>query len=485
MASGRSRVAPAFRSSSAIASLMNAAPALVSDPAIEPPEGAPDEGFAAAERANREADRRRRAYWIVGLGTVGLLAALIAIGIFVERTSFYAPVAALNDRLAAEGAPMTWKAVQDAAPRPPAELDGTAEWEAFLKPHERFVEFDPLDPKTSEANAAGWIAELKELAASGRYRVARYPTSVLLEDDYMVVLNVLSAENNLARFLVPLAKKQHEKGDVDGAAESLALSLSLAANARYEPFLVCRLSGNAQLGYAMDGVEPLIAEANVSPERLAQLQRALERCDVTSNLDSMRLHELLIQRDYATNGQLTDYDINPIERWVARRVFVRQLELVDRVRRAQGLDPVARLAELEAVDEAFARQAEEEAPYTTAALATLVHHDFRSNNVLHELYFVENELRRRALIAAIACRRFEQDRESLPDDWADLVDYGVGQPPLNPWTGEPMTLGRSDEDGVTIEAPWIEEALAARQSRLSSESPPEPFDGITLSPRSP
>jgi hypothetical protein len=235
----------------------------------------------------------------------------------------------------------------------------------------------------------------------------------------------------------------------------------------------------------MDGIEPLVVDADLSPERLVQLQQALERCDMTSGLDSMRLHELLIQRDYATNGRLSDYDINPVERWAARRVLARQLELVDRVRRAQNLAPAERLAEFAEIDEAFARQAEEEEPYTTSALAALVHHEFRANNVLHELMFVENEIRCSVLVAAIACRRFEHDEGDLPTDWSDLENYGVAEPPVNLWTGEAMTLRRAEEGSVTIEAPWIEEALAARQSRFSSDPPPEPFDGIALSPRSP
>ncbi|HEV7279166.1 MAG TPA: hypothetical protein VGN57_03045 [Pirellulaceae bacterium] len=469
---------------------MHAVDALPAGPPAESPATATDGAFGQAEQANRLADRGRRAYWTVGCTAAGIVILLIALGIFIERMSFYAPVAALNKRLAAEGLPTTWEAIQADAPHPPAELDGTAEWLAFLKAYDPFDAlkpldaFDPHDPEGSEAAAAEWIKELQALTASGKYRHAPYPTSVMVEGDYfLVVLDELSAEYTLGQFLVARAESQRARGDADGAAESLALALTLAANSKYEPLLLCRLNGTAQLRYAAEGIEPMIVGAELTPERLIQLQRALERCDVASYMDSVQLHELALHRDFATRGQINHDDFNPLDRWIARRVLIRQLDLLDRARLATALPPAERLAELAELEETYSRRSEEERPYASTAVEEFVGPDFRAESVLHELRFLEAEARRRALIAAIASRRFEQERGTLPVGWGDLVDYGVDEAPLNPWTERPMTLRRTGDDSVTIEAPWIEEALAAREARGSGDTEREPFEAITLPPR--
>lgn len=441
-----------------------------------------DQTAELAERANRQAARRLRAYWILGLGSVAIVVLLAAAAFYVERSALNRPAWEITERLEQEGLPTTWEAAQAAAPKPPEKLDGSAEWNAFLETFNRSVgEFDRLAPDVGLRESVAWRAALKELVASGTYRVASYPTSRVTESDYMVGLPELDAENAMGRFLVELAKKRHDDGDFDGAAESLALALALAANMKYEPFLVCRLSGASRFGYAADVIEPLLVQREVSSDRLVELQQALERCDLEAGLEWMRLHELLIQRDYAIDGGFSDVELNPLEARLARHSLLRQLELLDRLRVVQTLPPSERLEQMTEIDVEYGKLVEEEEAYTTQRLANVVHSDFRSMNVRQDLMFVESGIRRRLLIAAIACRRFEHDHEELPKDWKDLVDYGVAEAPTNPWTEQPMTIRRLADGSVAIESPWTEPALEAYEERRADDDR-KPCQEITLPP---
>lgn len=449
-------------------------------PATPPPDIADDasldaEAFDAAERARKEGDRRRRAYWIVAGVTLVLAVSLLAVAFFVENRSLYRPVEELNRRLTDEGLPTSWEGVRASAPRPPDELDGTAAWEKFAEEHPYIPmlfldESRPGEPTIEErfakveADSATWRADLRKLADSGTYRLSAYDRNWLRRYDYLCDCDAAAVELSLCNFLTERARYLREIGDADEAADSLALSLAVAKNGRYEPFQGMRWGSVYSLSRICQQIEKLLDERELSPERWAELQQALERCAFQEGTPSAALHELLFVRDQAIESSLSWEQLGPIEERVARHALVRRLDLADRHRRAQALSPLERLETARRLDVDEDRLDATPGPLENEATGEFVHRSrtyptYVCDGFLDlELYQHVTELRRRATIAAIACRRHTIERGELPDDWSDLVAFEIVEPPTNLWTGDPMTL-TTEGEVVYIEFDWPDEAV--------------------------
>jgi hypothetical protein len=255
-----------------------------------------------------------------------------------------------------------------------------------------------------------------------------------------------------------LLRLQHN--DLEGAMESAHASLVLARTIGGEPFVVSMLIRQSIRSHAVRTIERVVAQGELSPATLASLQqlcqeeseaplyligmrgnratsyalmeaveaKALSFAQLQSHLDVFRV-------SYLSKEYLSLVEVYYLP-GATRRVQASLLEFQNRQVEVAKLPVEKQVQEWPALNAAA-----KELPVIARMIVepTLKIADA----------FVANLAQMRCLVAVLAAERFRQSRGRWPETIEEMTPAFLSKPLLDPFTGKPLILRRTD-DGIVI-----------------------------------
>ena len=263
----------------------------------------------------------------------------------------------------------------------------------------------------------------------------------------------LTPWGNAARLLQLLAYQALIDENVNAAVDSIATQFGIGATLRNEPTYITRSVRLRIIRGALSCIEATLKTGELNAQQLQVLEdRIVEQLNTISPVESMRAERVALMTlfDNLATEKITWADVfdeTPLS-------HLGPASYVD-FRQAQVRVAEIWTAQIESADdtvEALAEAANQRIagiPFPTRSKSTAL----VSSLMPSWTFFAEQTARSTAELrsahTALAAERFRMDHDQLPSALAELIPDYLESIPIDPFNGEPLLLGTTD-DGIVI-----------------------------------